>query len=251
MSLPRPVTLAANGQYEFSLYLTNYFDFTGIGAVSFEWKIVIPTVKNDALIPVQSTGAFSVAIHADELGALDAELSRYLNIAQNEKDHAVRQAMIEGICSIHDPKVLPFLQRLLAVPDGEGRSIETLCQEWINNPECTQILGNYIETSSNTRGITDVIAKLLENRRFLSNKQLSRLLHSPDVSIRYCGLCYIHELLSSMHLDDLPKNGPEYNIGIGNEYENIFKILTDVLEQKNKISPKQQGDKKEGAANGF
>jgi len=227
IGIQRILAIKPNSEFNFPLYLTK-----------------IPVVVNNSIVSVTSSGAFPVKIRDGNNDELDNSLSQLLDHAINAADVATKMGMVEGICSIRDPGVIPYLQRLLNVREGELRAIETLIQEWSNDQNAEKVIDNYIDTTSNDSGLRTVIEIYHEKHRLLTDTQLSRLLKSRDDAIRFCGILYMRGILDTLHLDALPQLSKDPNAGIVMQCDEILKAFTEILNKnESKSFKKQESDK--------
>ena len=244
IGIQRILAIKPNSEFNFPLYLTNMYKFSATGTALVSWNAKIPVVVNNSIVSVTSSGAFPVKIRDGNNDELYNSLSQLLDHAINAADVATKMGMVEGICSIRDPGVIPYLQRLLNVREGELRAIETLIQEWSNDQNAEKVIDNYIDTTSNDSGLRTVIEIYHEKHRLLTDTQLSRLLKSRDDAIRFCGILYMRGILDTLHLDALPQLSKDPNAGIVMQCDEILKAFTEILNKnESKSFKKQESDK--------
>jgi hypothetical protein len=241
------ITINPNSEFNYRLYLSNMYRFSAPGVAQVSWDAKMHVIVNDSAESVTSSGNFTVRIRERNNEELGMELSRLLDFSINAPDPVTKSGMIEGICSIRDPAVLPFLQRLLNVQSGESRSLETLLRVWNADPNAEKIVDNYIKTTSDSANLRMIVGIYLEQRKLLTDSQLSHLLKSKDVAIRFCGILYIHGILDTLHLDSIPQFSRDPNGGIIAQCDEILKVFADILSKNESKSFKKQEAAKQSA----
>ena len=244
---PGPMLLVeGNSESTITSYLNENFDIENEGVATISWTVYLQTISDNKIMTATYSGIFSIPIRVGDAHELESVLSRYLSFAQTAKDDMVKSGYVEGICSIHQPVVIPFLQKLLTIPQGKKRALDVLCDEWLGNRDADEVIGKYLDSETDSNYLLSVISRNLAHGRMLSNKQLSRLVDSDNPAMRSCGIWYIQSVLSSLQLERVLKGNDAWK---KSENENLFKTLSDILERIGRVVPQKEAGK--STANGF